>query len=105
MPPRRPRESLDSVKARLVREQKGRTDRRVRELLQPIQSVEDSDDSEEENRLIQRSGRREHKNQATQTDSSSLSFCCGVVVGVFVVIILLFCLIGVIGNDRQRMAR
>ncbi len=105
MPPRRQRESLDSVKARLVREQKGRTDRRVRELLQPIQTLEDSDDSEEENRLIQRSGRREHKDQATQADSSSLSFCCGVVVGVFVVIILLFCLIGVIGNDRQRMAR
>ena len=100
----RQRESLDSVKARLVREQKGRTDRRVRELLQPIQTIEDSDDSEEENRLIQRK-RRENKDQATQTDSSSLSFCCGVLVGVFVVVILLFCLIGLIGNDRQRMAR
>ena len=105
MPPRRQRESLESVKARLVREQKVRTDRRVRELLQHRQTLEDSDDSEEENRLIQRSVRREHKNQATQTDSTSLSFCCGVVVGVFVVILLLFCLIGVIGNDRQRMAR
>jgi hypothetical protein len=105
MPPRRQRESLDSVKARLVREQKVRTDRRVRELLQPIQTVEDSDDSEEENRLIQRRRRREHKDQATQTDSSSLSFCCGVLVGVFVVVILLFCLIGLIGNERQRLAR
>jgi hypothetical protein len=98
------RESLDSVKARLVREQKSRTDKRVKQLLQPTQTLEESDDSEEDNRLILRR-RRADKDQATQTDSSSLSFCCGVLVGVFVIICFLFILITLSTNDRQRLAR
>jgi hypothetical protein len=93
MPPRK-RESLDSVKERLAREQKSRTDRRVKELLQEGQKLEDSERR-----------RRSNKNQATQADSSYLSFCCGVFVGVFVVVCLLFCLIALSENDRQRMAR
>ncbi len=55
MPPKR--ESLKSVKSRLVREQKAGTDRRVSQLLSPRQRQDDSevsDDSEEENRLIGR---------------------------------------------------
>ena len=72
-----------------MREQKSRRDRRVRDLLHPRQReqvTEVSDDSEEENRLRQRRARG-NKDQATQTDSSSsLSFCCGVLVGVFVVV-------------------
>ena len=51
MPPRK-RESLESVKERLVTEQKARTERRVRQLLQ--QDSEVSDDSEEDNRLTAR---------------------------------------------------
>jgi hypothetical protein len=47
MPPKR--ESLESVKTRLVREQQGRTDRRIRQLLQQDREV--LDDSEEDNRL------------------------------------------------------
>jgi hypothetical protein len=81
----RHRESLDSVKERLIREQKIRTDRKVRDLLharQRKQDTEVSDDSEEENRLrLQR--RRGNQDQATQTESSSsFSFFCGVLVGV-----------------------
>jgi hypothetical protein len=85
MPPAR--ESLQSVKRRLAREQKTRTDRRVRALLQPNLTRQEPkiyDDSEEENRI---SGRRARGNrdQTTQTNSSYSSFFCGVVVGVFVV--------------------
>jgi hypothetical protein len=86
MPPKR--ESLESVKSRLVREQKSRTERRVRQLLQPRQRLQDSevlDDSEEENRLIDRQARG-HCGESTQTDSSFKSFCCGVFVGVLVVV-------------------
>ncbi len=105
MPPRR--ESLASVKKSLVREQQSRTDRRVRELLQQrqrLQGIEVLDDSEEENRLI---GRRARglRVQASQTESSPSSFCCGMFVGVFVVLTLLCCLLILIANDRQRMAR
>ena len=107
--PRRSRESLESVKERLVREQKSRTDRRVRDLLHPRQReqvTEISDDSEEDNRLRRR-GVRVNKDQATQTDtSSSLSFCCGVLVGVFVVVCSLLFLLSCSGNDRTtRLAR
>jgi hypothetical protein len=102
------RESLDSVKERLVREQKNRTDRRVRDLLHPRQrnqSTEVSDGSEEENRLRLRRGRG-NKDQATQTDSSSsFSFCCGVLVGLFVVVCSLFFLLSLSGHDRTRVAR
>jgi hypothetical protein len=103
MPPKR--ESLESVKKRLTREKKSRTDRRVRELLQArqrLQETEVSDDSEEENRLsllVRRA--RGNRDQATQTDSLSLSFGRGVLVGVFGVLCLLFCLIAVSDNDRQ----
>jgi hypothetical protein len=107
--PRRSRESLESVKERLVREQKSRTDRRVRDLLHPRQReqvTEISDDSEEDNRLRLRRVRG-NKDQATQTDtSSSLSFCCGVLVGVFVVVCSLLFLLSCSGNDRTtRLAR
>jgi hypothetical protein len=103
----RHRESLDSVKERLAREQKSRTDRRVRELLQPRQrdqGTEVSDNSEEENRLRLRRARL-NRDQATQTDSSSWSFCCGVLVGVFVVVCSVFCLLALSRNDRHRMAK
>ena len=95
----RKRESLESVKDRLIREQQARTNRRIRQLL--LQDTEVIDVSEEENRLSLRKARR-NKDQATQTDSSSLSFCCGVFVGVFVVLVLLLCLTAVSVNDRQR---
>ncbi len=80
-------EGLESAKARLAREQRTRTERRVEALMRPRLTGQDAeilDDSEEENRL---SGRRARANreQATQTDSSSSSFCCGVLVGVCLV--------------------
>jgi hypothetical protein len=73
MPPKR--ESLESVKTRLAREQRIRTEQRVRQLLQQSVTRQDReiyDDSEEENRI---SGRRPRANrdQATQTNSSSFS--------------------------------
>ena len=88
MPPKR--ESLQSVKSRLVREQKARTDRRIRELLprQTRDDIEFSDDSEEENRLIGRRARQK-RNQASKTDSYYSSFCCGVFVGVLLVVVCL----------------
>jgi hypothetical protein len=101
------RESLQSAKRRLAREQETRTERRVRALLQqrlPQQDQEIFDDSEEENRL---SGRRARANrdQATQTDTSSSSFCCGVFVGVSVVVFLLVVLIFSQKNVRQRLVK
>ena len=86
----RVRESLESARARLAREQRTRTDRRVDALLRPRLTGQDAeilDDSEEENRV---SGRRARatREKATQTDSSSSSFCCGVLVGVFLVVCL-----------------
>ncbi len=66
-----------------MREQQGRTDRRVRQLMQ--QDIEVLDDSEEDNRLI---GRRARGlcDKTTQADRSYKSFCCGVLVGVLVVV-------------------
>ena len=66
MPSRR--ESLESVKARLVREQQARTGRRIRQLLQQDREV--IDDSEEDNRLI---GRRARGlgDETSPTDRSS----------------------------------
>ena len=98
-------ERLESVKTRLVREQRIRTDRRVRELLrqrETPQHCETFEDSEEENRI---SGRtvRARRHQTTQTDRASPSFCCGVIVGVVVVVSLLVCLIVWTKNDRQRL--
>ncbi len=58
MPPRR--ESLASVKTRLAREQKIRTDRRVSDLLHPrhrASDIEVFDDSEEEDRIASRRAR------------------------------------------------
>ncbi len=75
------RESLETVKSRLVREQKARTDRRIRELL-PRQTQDDidvSDDSEEENRVIGRRARQK-SNQSSKADSIYSSFSCGVCV-------------------------
>jgi hypothetical protein len=100
MPPKR--ESLESVKRRLVREQQSRTDRRVRQLLQQDREV--LGDSEEDNRQIGRCARG-HCDENTQTDSSSKSFCCGVLVGVLVVVCLLCCLIYFSRDARERMER
>ncbi len=78
MPPRR--ESLASVKARLVREQKIRTDRRVKELLYPRESgsdIEVFDDREEEDRNANRKARGLGV-PAIQTQFPTFSFFCGV---------------------------
>ena len=106
MPPRKRIESLDSVKERLVTEQKARTERRVRQLLQ--QDTEVSDDSEEDTRLTARHNAncRHRIDQATQTDSaSSWSFCCGVFVGVLAIVCVLSFGLVASYNDRQRMAK
>ena len=98
MPSRR--ESLESVKARLVREQQARTDRRIRQLLQQDREV--IDESEEDNRLM---GRRARGlcNETSQLDRSSKSCCCRVSVGVLMVVCLLCCLILFSKDGRQRM--
>ncbi len=99
------RESLKSRKTRLVRAQKLRTERRVQELLHPRDTREEEeryDDSEEENRISAMRARATRE-QATQTINSSWSFCCGVLIGVLGVVSLLFVLILLIGNGRQRM--
>ncbi len=104
MPPRRG--NLEQTKARLLKEQQLRTDRRVQELLHPRdrgQDVEVDDDSEEENRLRLRWARATRE-QATQTDRSVWSCCCGVFIGVFGIVLLLCVVISLSGNDRQRMA-
>jgi hypothetical protein len=98
------KESLDSAKTRLLQEQRIRTERRVTALLRARKISEDFeilDDSEEENRIRGRK-KRANRDKATQTDPSSSSFCCGVIVGVLVVVSLLACLIV---NDRQRMEK
>ena len=97
---------LERTKARLVRDQQTRADRRVQALLQPRLTrldTELSDDSEEETRLTGRKARTK-RDQATQTDSSSSSFCCGVFVGVCLVVCLLVFLILLKTNERQRSA-
>ena len=98
MPSRR--ESLESVKTRLVREQQARTDRRIRQLLQQDREV--IDDSEEDNRLI---GRRARGlcNETSPIDRSFKSCVCRVLVGVLVVVCLLCCLFFFSKNGRQRM--
>ena len=100
MPPKR--ESLESVKTRLVREQQGRTDRRIRQLLQQDREV--LDDSEEDNRLI---GRRARGlcDETTQTDRSYKSFCCGVLVAFLVIVCLLCCLVYFSIDGRQRIEK
>ena len=98
MPSRR--ESLESVKTRVVREQQARTDRRIRQLLQQDREV--IDDSEEDNRLI---GRRARGlgDATSPTDRSSKSCCCRVSIGVLVVVCLLCCLIFFIRDATKRM--
>ena len=62
-----------------MRDQKTRTDRRIEALLRPRQTREDeevSDDSEEDNRVRLRRAPSK-RDQATQTDKSYSSFCCG----------------------------
>jgi hypothetical protein len=103
MPKRK--ETLESVKTRLVREQRIRTERRVRDLLRQRETSQHSEtfeDSDEENQISPRTVRA-RRDQATQTDRSSVSFCCGVIVGVVVVVSLLVCLIVSTKNDRQRL--
>ena len=78
MPPRR--ESLASVKARLAREQKIRTDRRVEELLHPRERASDIevfDDREEEDRIASRRARGLGV-PSIQTQFPTFSFFCGV---------------------------
>jgi len=101
MPPKR--ESLESVKKRLVREQQGRTDRRVRQLLQLDREV--LDESEEDNRQLGRRARGQCDDNTPPYSPSSKSFCCGVLVGVLVVVCLLCCLIYFSLNGRERMER
>ncbi len=102
----RKREGLESVKTRLVKEQKLRIERRIQDLLHPRQAFEEvevSDDSEEENRVRGRLGYT-GRDKETQTDSSSYSFRCGVIVGVFVCVALLFVFVLVFfsQNGRQK---
>ena len=91
------------MKERLVREQKSRTERRVRQLLQ--QDIEISNDSEEDNRVTDRQRRR--IDQATQTDSaSSWSFSCGVFVGVLAIVcVLSFGTLASLNDGQRRMAK
>jgi hypothetical protein len=99
------KESLNSAKTRLVREQRIRTERRVTALLRGRKTSEDFEifeDSEEENRLRERRTRA-NRDKATQTAPLSSSFCCGVNVGVLVVVSLLVCLIVSTKNDSQRL--
>jgi hypothetical protein len=95
-------ENIESVKLRLVREQQGRTDRRVRQLLR--QDLEVLNESEEDNILL---GRRARGlcNETTQTDRFYKSFCCGVLVDVLVVVCLLCCLIFLSRDGRKRMEK
>ena len=97
MPPRR--ESLASVKTRLAREQKIRTDRRVEELLNPRKrgsDIEVFDDSEEEDRLASRRAR----GLGGVRQFPYLSSLCGL----FVVFALLWFLLKVRTNGRERLA-
>jgi hypothetical protein len=98
---------LESVKAKIVRDQKARTDRKVEALLRPRQTREDeevSDDSEEENRVRVRRA-PSNRDQATQTDKSYSSFCCGFFIGLCVVLLLLFCLVLLIRNGEKGMPK
>ena len=97
---RRKRESLDSVKKRLVREQQARTDRRVRQLLQLDREV--FDESEEDSRLLVRHARGHCVDNTSPYSPCSKSFCCGVLVGVLVVALLLFGLVYFKQNGRSR---
>jgi hypothetical protein len=107
LPMPRPRESLNSAKTRLSRDLQNRTERRVREILSPRRpesQEEIFDDSEEENRL---EGRRLKRTQDkdTQTESLSSSFCCGVFVGVLVVLWVLIFLVFFVIDDRHKLER
>ena len=100
----RKREGLATVKTRLEKELKQRTDKRIRDLLQPtptFQEPEVSDDSEEENRLLGRRA-RPHRHTVTISNCPSSSFCCGVIVGVLLCVSLLFLLVLLIGNGRHK---
>jgi hypothetical protein len=101
----RKREGLASVKTRLVKEQKERTERRIQDILQSRPTFEEpevSDDSSEEENRLRGKRTRTHRDKETQTDSSSYSFRCGVIVGVFVFVTLLFGLVLLSGNGRQK---
>ena len=101
------REGLESVKTRLAKEQKTKTERRIKDILQPrprFQEPEIFDDSEKENRLRGRRIRT-HRDKETQTDSSSSSFCCGVIVGLPVLVSLLFGLVLLSANGRQNLEK
>ncbi len=97
---------LESAKARIVRDQKIRTDRKVEALLRPRQTRQDTElsyNSEEDN--TSRLSARRARAQATQTDKSNSSFCCGFFVGLCVVLLLLFCLVLLIRNGDKRLAK
>jgi hypothetical protein len=101
------RESLNRTKTRVSQELTNRTERRVRDILYPRNTVSEEeifDDSEEENRLEGRRIRRS-RDKETQTDSLSSSFCWGVSVGVSVVLCLLICLVLFVIDARQKNER
>ena len=98
---------LEGVKAKIVRDQKTRTDRKIEALLRPRQTREDeevSDDSEEDNRVRLRRAPSK-RDQATQTDKSYSSFCCGFFIGLCVVLLLLFCLVLLSTNGDRGMPK
>ena len=90
------------MKTRLAREQKIRTDRQVAELLHPRErgsDVEVFDDSEEEDRIASRRARGLGVQPNQRQFPCISSFCV-----VFLVCALLWLLLLVIGNGRQRLA-
>ena len=95
------------MKTRLSLELKNRTDKRVRDILSPRTAVSQEeifDDSEEDDRL---EGRRLRllRDQEARTDSSSSFVCWRVVVGLFLVLCLLICLVLLVIDARHKMER
>ena len=87
------------MKTRLAREQKIRTDRRVKELLHPRERASDIevfDDSEEEDRIASRRAR----GLGGERQFPYLSSFCGL----FLVFALLWFLLKVRTNGRERLA-
>jgi hypothetical protein len=104
----RKREGLASVKTRLVKEQKQRTERRIQGILQPRPTLKNLKSQTIVKRrilidFVVGGATRTHRDKnETQTDSSSYSFRCGVIVGVFAFVTLLFGLVLLSGNGNGR---
>jgi hypothetical protein len=97
---RQVKETLSQVKERLTREQTGRTETRIRQLVPPPQAEEESgDDSDEETARDITHDRRERQGERRQVKVEEAGFCaslfwfvCGAfffVVGVCVCAVLL----------------